>query len=343
MTEGLRYRDVGVDIDAAHAALARVRDRIRATFTADTLSDIGVFGGLYRVPSGYRRPVLVASTDGVGTKLKVAILAQRHDTVGEDLVNHCVNDILVQGATPLFFLDYLALGRVEPTVVAAVLDGVVRGCERNECALLGGETAELPDLYAPGDYDLAGTIVGVVEEDRILDGRAVRPGDAVLGLASSGLHTNGYTLARRILFERLGLGVDDPFPGLEASVADVLLRVHKSYLSALREPLDWGWVKALAHITGGGLVDNVPRVLPEGCAVVIRTGSWEVPPEFRVLQAAGGVPEEEMRRVFNLGIGMVVIAGAERVEDLLRYWAARGEKAWVLGEVVAGERAVRWA
>jgi len=342
MTDALRYRDAGVDIDAAQVALERVKGRIRATFTPDTLSDVGLFGGLYRVPAGYRRPVLVASTDGVGTKLKVACLADRHDTVGEDLVNHCVNDVVVQGARPLFFLDYLALGRVRPEVVAAVLEGVVRGCLANGCALLGGETAEMADVYAPGEYDLAGTMVGIVEEEAILDGRAVRPGDAVLGLASSGLHTNGYTLARRILFDRLGLGVHDRFPGLDASVADVLLRVHKSYWPALREPLVWGGIHALAHITGGGLVDNLPRVLPSDCAVVLRPGSWEVPVEFRVLQELGGIPEEEMCRVFNLGVGMVAIVAPDRAEALLRYWEERGERAWPIGEVVRGTPGVRW-
>src|SRR5687767_736735 len=234
MPEGrLSYRDSGVDIDAANRTLGGISAMLRATRTADTLSDLGSFGGLYRVPRDVRDPVLVASTDGVGTKLKLAFLTGRHDTVGEDLVNHCVNDILVQGARPLFFLDYVGVGRLEPGVVETLVSGIARGCRANGCALLGGETAEMPDFYAAGEYDLAGTIVGLVEEDRVIDGSGIRAGDAIVALASSGLHTNGYSLARKIVFDRLGLSVDDPFPEEEGSVADVLLRVHKSYLRAL--------------------------------------------------------------------------------------------------------------
>ncbi|HEX8362764.1 MAG TPA: phosphoribosylformylglycinamidine cyclo-ligase, partial [Longimicrobium sp.] len=306
--------------------------------TPDTLSELGSFGGLFRVPADVRRPVLVASTDGVGTKLKVAFTTGRHGTVGEDLVNHCVNDILVQGARPLFFLDYVGVGRLEPGVVEELVSGVARGCRENGCALLGGETAEMPDMYAPGEYDLAGTIVGVVEEDRVLDGRAIRPGDAIVALASSGLHTNGYSLARRILFDRMGLSPDDAFPEEEGSVADVLLRVHRSYLRPLTPLLER--VRGLAHITGGGLTDNVPRILPAGTAARFRTGSWEVPSLFRVLQREGGVERAEMFRAFNMGVGMVAVVAADDADAVAGALNAAGETAWIAGEIVPGERNV---
>ncbi|HEX5726271.1 MAG TPA: phosphoribosylformylglycinamidine cyclo-ligase [Longimicrobiaceae bacterium] len=337
---GLSYRDAGVDIDAATAALRGVAALVRSTATPDTLSELGSFGGLYRVPADVRRPVLVASTDGVGTKLKVAFLTGRHGTVGEDLVNHCVNDVLVQGARPLFFLDYVGVGRLEPGVVEEIVSGVARGCRANGCALLGGETAEMPDFYAPGEYDLAGTVVGVVEEDGVLDGSAVRAGDAVVALASSGLHTNGYSLARRIVFERMGLAPDDPFPGEGASVAEVLLRVHRSYLHSLLPLVRDGKVRALAHITGGGLVDNLPRVLPDDVDARIRRGSWEVPSLFRVLQRAGGVEEGEMFRAFNLGVGMVAVTAPGDADAVVRALRAAGEQAWVAGEIVPGTRQV---
>jgi phosphoribosylformylglycinamidine cyclo-ligase len=335
--KGLSYAAAGVDIDAAHRAMKGVAEMVRSTATADTLSELGSFGGLYRVPRDVRSPVLVASTDGVGTKLKVAFASGRHDTVGEDLVNHCVNDILVQGARPLFFLDYVGVGRLEPGVVEALVSGVARGCRANGCALLGGETAEMPDMYAPGEYDLAGTIVGVVEEDRVIDGRGIRPGDAIVALASSGLHTNGYSLARRILFDRMGLGVDDPFPEEEGSVADVLLRVHRSYLRALLPLVEAGRVRGMAHVTGGGVVDNVPRVLPSGVDARFDLGSWSVPPLFRVLQREGGVEEAEMFRAFNMGVGMAVIVAGEDADAAVRDLRGAGEDAWVAGEVVPGE------
>jgi phosphoribosylformylglycinamidine cyclo-ligase len=339
---GLSYAAAGVDIDAAHRALRGVGELVRSTATPDTLSELGSFGGLYRVPRGMRSPVLVASTDGVGTKLKVAFAAGRHDTVGEDLVNHCVNDVLVQGARPLFFLDYVGIGRLEPGVVEAIVEGVARGCRANGCALLGGETAEMPDVYAAGEYDLAGTIVGIVEEERVVDGGAVRSGDAVVALASSGLHTNGYSLARRIVFERMGLRLDDPFPGEEGSVADALLRVHRSYLGSLYPLVEAGRIRALAHVTGGGLVDNVPRVLPSGVAVRLERGSWTVPPLFRVLQSEGAVEEAEMFRVFNMGVGMVAIVGPDDADAAVRDLRARGESAWIAGEVVPGDGTVQF-
>ncbi|CAN5832053.1 phosphoribosylformylglycinamidine cyclo-ligase [soil metagenome] len=332
----LSYRGSGVDIDAADRAKHRLAGLVRSTATPDTLSTLGSFGGLYRLPPGLEKPILVASTDGVGTKLKVAVAAGRHGTVGEDLVNHCVNDILVQGARPLFFQDYLGIGRMDEGVVEAVVSGVARGCRANGCALLGGETAELPDMYAAGEYDLAGTIVGVVEQDRLLDGSRIEPGDAIVALASSGLHTNGYSLARQVLFERMRLGPDDVFPGEEGTVADVLLRTHRSYLPALMPLLERGEIRGLAHITGGGLLDNIPRVLPPGLDAHLDTASWELPSVFRTLQAHGGIEEKEMFRVFNMGIGMVAFVHAERANALVRELNAAGEQAWVAGEIRRG-------
>jgi phosphoribosylformylglycinamidine cyclo-ligase len=337
---GLSYRDAGVDIDAANRAKTGIAELLRSTRTVDTLSELGSFGGLYRVPGGMKSPVLVASADGVGTKLKLAFLTGNHNTVGEDLVNHCVNDILVQGARPLFFLDYVGLGKLEPGTVEALVGGIARGCRANGCALLGGETAEMPDFYAPGEYDLAGTIVGIVEEGRVLDGSAVREGDAVIALASSGLHTNGYSLARRVVFERMGLSPEDPFPEEEGTVGEVLLRVHRSYLAALLPLLDAGRVRALAHITGGGLVENLPRVLPAGLSAHIRRDSWHVPAVFRVLQREGGVAEHEMFRAFNMGVGMVAVVAPEQAEGVLQSLHESGEQAWLAGEIVAGDGSV---
>jgi phosphoribosylformylglycinamidine cyclo-ligase len=334
---GLSYAAAGVDIDAATRAMQGIAALVRSTATADTLSELGAFGGLYRVPRDAKRPVLVASTDGVGTKLKVAFLAGRHGSVGEDLVNHCVNDILVQGARPLFFLDYVGVGKLQDGVVEKIVGGIARGCRENGCALLGGETAEMPDFYAAGEYDLAGTIVGLVEEDRVIDGSAIRDGDRIVALASSGLHTNGYSLARKVIFERMGLSVHDHFPGEDASVADVLLRVHRSYLKPLWPLIERGEVHGLAHITGGGLVDNVPRVLPAAVDARFDLSSWEVPALFRVLQREGGVEEREMFRAFNMGVGMVAVVAADRASSVVQELTAAGETAWVAGEIVAGE------
>ncbi|WP_420129960.1 phosphoribosylformylglycinamidine cyclo-ligase [Longimicrobium sp.] len=334
---GLSYAAAGVDIDAAHQAMKGVAALVRSTATPDTLSELGSFGGLYRVPRDAKQPVLVASTDGVGTKLKVAFTTGRHGTVGEDLVNHCVNDILVQGARPLFFLDYVGVGRLEPGVVEALVEGVARGCRANGCALLGGETAEMPDMYQPGEYDLAGTIVGMVEEDRVMDGRAIRAGDVLVGLASTGLHTNGYSLARRIVFDRMGLTPDSPFPDEDGSVADVLLRVHRSYLKPLYPLIEAGRVRGLAHITGGGLVDNVPRILPGGVDARFDLASWTVPPVFQVLQREGGVQRDEMFRAFNMGVGMVAAVAAEDADAVVRDLSAAGERAWIAGEIVPGD------
>ena len=339
------YKSAGVDIDAGNEAVRRIKGLARSTFTPDVLSEIGSFGGLFRFePARHADPVLVASADGVGTKLKVAFLSDRHDTVGEDLVNHCVNDILVQGARPLFFLDYLATGRLSPDVTEQVVSGIARGCRANQCALLGGETAEMPGFYADGEYDLAGFIVGVVDRDRVIDGKRLAPGDVLIGLPSTGLHTNGYSLARRILFDCLGLGVEALVPQLGETVAEALLRVHTSYLPAvaplLEEP---GLVRALAHITGGGITDNLPRVLPEGCQAWIDKGAWEVPPLFAFLGEAGGVPEDELYRTFNMGIGLIVgcaPADADRVLARLGPVPPPGPR--VIGEIVPGSREVRY-
>jgi phosphoribosylformylglycinamidine cyclo-ligase len=333
---GLSYAAAGVDIDAATRAMKGVAELVRSTATSDTLSELGSFGGLYRVPRSAKQPVLVASTDGVGTKLKLAFLTGRHGTVGEDLVNHCVNDILVQGARPLFFLDYVGLGRLRPGVVEELVGGIARGCRANGCALLGGETAEMPDFYAPGEYDLAGTIVGMVEEDRVIDGSAIRAGDAIVALASSGLHTNGYSLARKVVFDRMGLSVDDPFPGEDGSVADVLLRVHRSYLDPLWPLIERGEIRGLAHITGGGLVDNVPRILPKELDARFDLSTWTVPPVFRALQRHGAVEEREMFRAFNMGIGMIAVVAAERADAVVAELRGAGETAWIAGEIVPG-------
>ncbi len=340
------YKSSGVDIDAGTEVVRRIKGLARSTFTPGVLSEIGSFGGLFRLGDGwFDDPVLVASADGVGTKLKVAFMAGRHDTVGEDLVNHCVNDILVQGARPLFFLDYLATGRLSPDVAEQVVTGIARGCRANGCALLGGETAEMPGFYAEGEYDLAGFIVGGVDRAAVIDGRALAPGDVLVGLRSTGLHTNGYSLARRIVFEQLGLRVESLVPGLGGvTVGDALLAVHRSYLKPV-EPLlaERGLVLGLAHITGGGITDNLPRIFPAGVGARIDRRAWEVPPLFRFLWEAGRVPAEDMYRSFNMGIGLIVAcrpADADRVVAML---ASQGEDPRVIGEMVAGERTVTYA
>ncbi|HXV65087.1 MAG TPA: phosphoribosylformylglycinamidine cyclo-ligase [Vicinamibacteria bacterium] len=323
------YRSAGVDIDAATKALSKVREHARSTYRPGVLSDIGSFGGLFRLDSDrYRKPVLVASTDGVGTKLKIAFATGRHDTCGYDLVAHCVNDILVQGARPLFFLDYVAMGRLDGEVLGSIVSGMAEACREHGVALLGGETAEMPGLYAPGEYDVAGTIVGVVEEDHIIDGSRVAVGDVLLALESWGLHTNGYSLARKILFEREGLVPESHVEALRGSVADVLLAKHRCYMPELEPFLDGGEIHALAHITGGGLTDNIPRVLPEGCGVRIDLGTLKPQPIFRYLMDKGGVPQKEMLRTFNLGVGMVVIADKAGLPL---------PGAWPIGEVVSGQ------
>jgi phosphoribosylformylglycinamidine cyclo-ligase len=330
----LDYRSAGVDLDAADDAKQRIKRLVESTFTAGARGGFGGFGGMFRMPAEAKRPVLVASADGVGTKVKVAIDAGRHDTVGQDLVNHCVNDILVQGATPMFFLDYLAFGQLDPAVVEQVVAGVAAACRENGCALIGGETAEMPGVYTPPDYDIAGFIVGCVEEDRILGPDRVRDGDVLVGLASTGLHTNGYSLARRVVVERLRLRATDRFPGEDATVADVLLRVHRSYLPSLRPVLDR--VHAMAHITGGGLPGNVNRALPKHLDAVIESDNWTVPNLFRVLGEAGQIVRDELLRSFNMGVGMIVITDDSDAAAIIDSAAGAGVPAWRLGRTVRG-------
>jgi len=338
------YRSSGVDIDAGNEAVRRIRRLARSTFTSGVLSDIGSFGGLFSLSgTSFRQPVLVASADGVGTKLRVAFLANRHDTVGADLVNHCVNDIVVQGALPLFFLDYLATGRLLPVVAEQIVSGMARACRENRCALLGGETAEMPGFYADGEYDLAGFIVGAVDRDRLIDGHTLVAGDVLIGLPSTGLHTNGYSLARRIIFDTLGLTVDSVLPGIGATVGDALLAIHRSYFEVLRPVIDRALAKGLAHITGGGITENLPRILPPGLDAEIRRDAWEVPGLFRLMQDAGGIADDEMYRAFNMGIGMIVACAAGDVDDVLAQLRSAGEqRTFVIGDLVQGNRTVRY-
>jgi phosphoribosylformylglycinamidine cyclo-ligase len=336
MSDGLSYRDAGVDLEVAERAKEGLRSLVASTRDANTLSELGAFGGLYAVPSELRSPVLVSSADGVGTKLKVAFAAGRHDTVGQCLVNHCVNDILVQGARPLFFLDYLATGDMDEDVVQEIVRGVASACKENACALLGGETAEMPGFYPDGEYDLAGFVVGVVERDRILDGSRIRAGDVLVGLASTGLHTNGYTLARKIVFDVMALDIADELPGTGRSVADELLAVHRSYLSVLTESLDADVVHGLAHVTGGGIPGNLPRVLPAGLGAVVQRDSWKVPAVFSALQEAGSVATAEMDRVFNMGVGMIAVVSPDAGTVVADAAASHGVESWVIGSVEKG-------
>lgn len=332
------YRDAGVDIPAADEAKARIKALARRTFNPSVLSEIGSFGGMFRPDfSRYKEPVLVASTDGVGTKIQVARQAGVHDTVGYDLVAHCVNDILVQGAVPLFFLDYIALGRMDADVVEQIVAGFARACEEFGCPLVGGETAEMPGTYAPGDYDLAGFIVGVVDKEKALTGARVRAGDILLGLPSAGLHTNGYSLARKVLFDTLHLGVDTAVPELGTTVGQALLAPHRSYLAALEPLLERDKVRALVHITGGGFPGNIPRVLPEGLGARVAKASWTVPHLFQMIQKGGGVSDDEMYRTFNMGIGMVVVVAPEDHHEVEHSLERRGEVSHVIGSIVRGE------
>ncbi len=340
------YARAGVDIDLGNRVKAALPRMLRATHRPEVLGKVGGFGGLFALDvRKYRQPVLVSSVDGVGTKLKLAFAMNRHDTIGQDLVNHCVNDIAVLGAEPLFFLDYLGTGKLEPRVFRDILRGFAKACAENRCALIGGETAQMPGFYAAGEYDVAGTIVGVVERSRMLDGKSIRPGDVVIGLASSGLHTNGYSLARKIFFEQMRLKADTYLPELRNTIGRELLKVHISYGPLIQELLRKfdarSVIKGLAHITGGGFVDNIPRVLPKGCDVVIRKGTWKVLPMFQLIQAKGGVPDAELYQVFNMGIGMVVLTAAAKAAQVLRAIRARRQPAWLIGQVARGRGAVR--
>ena len=330
-----RYAESGVDINAASRLVERIKILAKKTFTPGVITDIGGFGGLFSLNlARIKKPVLVSSTDGVGTKLKIAFLTGRHDTVGIDLVAMCVNDIIVQGARPLFFLDYLAVGRLDEEVALAVLSGVAEGCRQAKAALIGGETAEMPGLYRDGEYDLAGFVVGIVDNEAIIDGSAIRAGHRLIGLASSGLHSNGYSLVRRVFFEEQGLAPDDSVEGLEGSLAEELLKPTRIYVETVANILRDLPVSGMAHITGGGLTENLPRVLPRRLGVVIEEGSWPVPPVFNVIQRLGQVKQEEMYRVFNNGIGYVLFVPKAQTEETLDRLAAMGEQAWVIGRVV---------
>ncbi len=343
------YARAGVDIDLGNQVKSTLPQLLAATHRREVLGKVGGFGGLFALDTRkYRQPVLVSSVDGVGTKLKIAFAMGRHNTIGQDLVNHCVNDIAVLGAEPLFFLDYLGTGKLEPRVFTAIIEGFARACAENGCALIGGETAQMPGFYQPGEYDVSGTIVGVVEKARMLSGREIRRGDAVIGLASNGLHTNGYSLARKIFFDQLKFKPRTRVAELGNTIGDELLKVHVSYGPLIRALLkkynregNARVIKGLAHITGGGFIDNIPRVLPSKCGVVIRKEAWELPPIFALIKARGGVPEEELYQVFNMGVGMVMIVAAEKGDSVLKTVRASGMRSWLIGEVVRGNGEAR--
>jgi len=332
------YKDAGVDIDAGNTFVKMIKPLVKATSRPEVIADIGGFGGLFSLSTGkYKNPVLVSGTDGVGTKLKLAFMADRHDTVGIDLVAMCVNDIIVQGAEPLFFLDYLATGKLDPEKGAAIVKGISDGCIQAGCALIGGETAEMPGFYAEGEYDMAGFTVGVVERENLIDGSSITVGNRLIGLASSGLHSNGYSLARKVIFERMGLGIHDQLPGMGRSVADELLTPTRIYVKSILNLLRDFQINGIAHITGGGLLENIPRVLPHGCKALISRQSWQIPGIFRLLQDGGNVDEEEMYRTFNCGIGMVLSVPEKDAEEILIRLSGLNEQAFVIGEVAKCE------
>lgn len=335
MSKGIRYKDAGVDIQAGEEAVRRIKKAVRSTFTSNVLTDLGKFGGFYQLNvSRYNEPVLVSSIDGVGTKLKVAFLTGKHDTIGEDLVNHCVNDILVGGARPLFFLDYIGTGALDPAVVEQIIQGMVRGCRQAGCALVGGEMAEMPGFYQSGEYDVAGSICGIVEKTKVIQGDAIRKGDVLIGLPSTGLHTNGYSLARKVLFDHAGLSVHDLPDALDESIGDALLRVHRCYLPVVDPLLDTFPIQGMSHVTGGGIVGNTGRVLPEGLSLHIHWGGWDIPPIFQLIQQLGGVSDDEMRRSFNLGVGYIFIVRASDSDALQKHLKDAGEQPICVGEVV---------
>jgi phosphoribosylformylglycinamidine cyclo-ligase len=343
-TTSITYADSGVDIDRADRAKQRIKYLAHRTFTKGVVGDIGGFGGLFAIDKKkFRDPVLVSSVDGVGTKLKVAFMMKLHHTVGADLVNHCVNDIAVQGATPLFFMDYLATGTLDPDVAEKVVEGIAEACRHNGCALIGGETAEMPGFYPKGEYDLAGFIVGIVDKSKIITGQEVESGDVLVGLPSNGLHTNGYSLARKLFFEVAQYTPDTYVNDLKNKAGNELMRTHKSYWPILRRLIDAELVHAMAHITGGGITDNLPRVLPKGTAAVVELGKWPVPPVFTHLQKIGNVPAEDMMRTFNMGIGMVLVAPARKYKRVENIIEKCGEKSYLIGRIVKGDRKVAYA
>jgi len=344
VTKPITYADAGVDIARANRTKQRIKYLAHKTFTKGVLSEIGGFGGLFAVDrKRFRDPVLVSSVDGVGTKLKVAFEMDLHSTVGGDLVNHCVNDIAVQGATPLFFMDYLATGKLEPDVAEKVVEGIAEACRHNGCALIGGETAEMPGFYPPGEYDLAGFIVGVVDRDRIITGAKVAVGDVLIGLASNGLHTNGYSLARKLMFTVARYSPDTYVNELHGKVGNELMKQHKSYWPVMRKLVDAEAVSAMAHITGGGITENLPRVLPKGTAALVQLGTWPVPPIFPHMQKIGNVPDDDMMRTFNMGIGMVLVVPAKKFKKVQTILERAGEKGYTIGRIVKGERRVTYA
>ncbi len=336
------YADAGVNINAGNDAVSRMKEHIRSTFTSNVLADVGSFGAMFAFDkNAVNEPVLVSSIDGVGTKLKIAFAMGRHDTIGRDLVWHCVNDILVQGARPLFFLDYFGTGKLEPAVAADVVKGLAEGCRSVGCALVGGETAEMPGMYTDGEYDLAGCIVGLVDRGRIIDGRQVAPGDALVGIASSGLHTNGYSLARHVLFEVGGLTLDRYMPELGKTLGEELLAPHRCYAPAILPLLEQFEIHSMAHITGGGFYDNIPRALPSDCQAIVERRSWTPAPIFHLIQETGNVPDAEMFRTFNMGIGMVLIVPREQALFVVDALTEAGENAAIIGEVVKGSHEVQ--
>ena len=336
----LTYKDAGVDIDKKTSAIKRIRGLARNTYTPNVLSEIGSFGGLFACDfAGMPNPVLVSSADGVGTKLKVAVMMNRHNTVGADLVNHCINDILVQGARPLFFMDYIATGRLDPDVIVSVVEGFARGCKDSGCVLIGGETAEMPGMYADGEYDVAGFIVGVVDRAKIIDGRSIRHGDLLIGLPSVGLHTNGYSLARKLFFEIAGLSPDSRVPGLAEPIGEELLKPHVNYEPVVREALSKGLIEGLAHITGGGITENLDRILPDNCQAEVQLGSWPELPLCRVMADFGRIEQAEMLRATNMGIGMIIVVRPSNLEALA---AALKTPHYQIGRIIPGEPVVTY-
>lgn len=342
MDEKLTYKSAGVDIDAGNKFVGLIKPFVKSTFRPEVLTDIGGFGGLFALKGGYKEPVLVSGTDGVGTKLRAAFMADRHDTVGIDLVAMSVNDILVTGAEPLFFLDYFACGKLEPERHSMVVSGIAEGCRQAGCALIGGETAEMPGFYAEGEYDLAGFAVGIAEKSKIIDGSKIKPGDKLVGLASSGLHSNGYSLARKVFFDAAGLKIDSHVPELNKTVADELLTPTRIYVKNVLALINDFDIKGLAHITGGGITENLPRVFPEGCRARVQRGSWEILPVFKFIREKGRIDEAEMLRDFNMGIGLVAVIGREEAEAFANTAAGLGEKAYIIGEITAGEKGVEY-